>query len=77
MDNIICSNESFMELYNRALAESSIINKLVELCKTGAISQNNIFDIVPNISSTHGLVCGEPLEIKYSKQLCQRRKQDV
>lgn len=74
MDDTICSRESFIELYNKALSESAIIiNKLVALCRSGEITEKSVFDIVPDVASTHGLSCGKAIEIKYSKQLCKNK----
>lgn len=74
MVDTLCSRESFMELYHKALSESTtIIENLMELCRTGDITQKNVFDIVPDIASTHGLSCGKSIEIKHSKQLHQNR----
>lgn len=78
MDDTICSRESFMELYNKALSECAvIIDKLMARCKIGVISQKSVFDIVPDIASTHGLSCGRTIEIKHSKKLYRRGKQNV
>ena len=75
MNDTLCSKESFMELYHKALSASTdIIEMLMTLCKTGEITEKNVFDVVPNIASTHGLSCGKDLEIKYSKQLCQDKE---
>lgn len=75
MNETVCSRESFIELYYKALTKSAdIIEKLVALCRTGKITEKTVFDIVPNIASTHGLNCGKALEIKYSKQLCQNKE---
>lgn len=75
MVDTIRSTESFMELYRKALSESAmIIENLMELCRTGDITQKNVFDIVPDIASTHGLRCGKSIEIKYSKQLSQDKE---
>lgn len=76
MNDTLCSRESFIELYRKALSESAmIIENLMELCRTGDITQKNVFDVVPDIASTHGLSCGKTIEIKYSKQLCQNRRE--
>ena len=69
MDESLCSKESFFDLYNRALADSArIIEKLEELCRSRKITKRAVFEIVPDIASTHGLRCGRKIEIRYTKE---------
>ncbi len=69
MDGSICSQASFMELYQRALIDcAQMIKELEQLCKRGDIHRSDIRAIIPDIASTHGLPCGKTLEIKYTKE---------
>lgn len=68
MDKSISSNESFLDLYNKALVETAqIINNLEILCQSKNVTREKVFSIVPNIASTHGLMCGKSIDIKYTK----------
>lgn len=68
MDDGIVSNESFLDLYDKALTDSSyIVNELEELCRSGIIRKDEISSLIPDISSVHGLQGGQPLKIKYKK----------
>lgn len=65
----IKSNESFMDLYKKALKHTSkIINQLESMFIDNIVCKNTICSIVPNIASTHGMECGRKIEIKYKKQ---------
>ena len=68
MDSSIISSDSFLDLYDKALIDSSyIINELEEMCRGGNIKKEDIFSLIPDISSVHGLQGGQPLKIKYKK----------
>ena len=63
------SNESFMDLYKSALSDTAnIINRLMAILDTISICMDDVFNIIPNIASTHGLECGQRLEINYTSQ---------
>lgn len=69
LDGSISSKESFIDLYNKAIDEGSyIIDQLESICQRGIIQRNDIYDLVPNISSTHGLECGKKLVINNIKK---------
>lgn len=68
MDNDISSQESFLDLYNKALMEgASIVDELEKICQSGSIKKDDIYSIIPNVSSVHGLACGQKLKIKNRK----------
>lgn len=68
MDASIKSNESFIDLYNKALKESAnIMNKLEKVCQSGIINKDEIYNIIPNRASTHGLECGQHCKINNKK----------
>lgn len=55
-DDKIKSNASFMELYNQALEYGSqIVEKLEKICKSNIINKDDIYNLIPNISSVTGL----------------------
>ena len=63
------SSKSFMDLYKSALSDTAdIINRLMVLFDNHTISKDDVFNIIPNIASTHGLECGQRLEINYTRQ---------
>ncbi len=69
MDDSIVSNESFFDLYDKALKEGSyIVDELESICYHGQIKKDDIFSLIPNISSSHGLECGKKLVIKNRKK---------
>lgn len=69
MDETIQSNESFIDLYNKALIDgANIIDKLEKICKSGIINKDDIYELIPNIAATHGLECGQKIKIKNIKQ---------
>lgn len=69
MDDRICSNASFPELFHKALLDTAkMIERLEPLCQSGKITPETVFEIVPDIASTHGLACGKALEIRFSKE---------
>lgn len=56
VDSTLTSTESFMDLYDKALKESSyIIDKLEELAYKGIFNRDDIYSIIPNKSSISGL----------------------
>ena len=69
MDGSICSQTSFMELYQSDLTDcAKMITELEQLCNRGNIRRSDIEAKIPDIASTHGLPCGRNLEIKYTKE---------
>lgn len=67
-DEEIKSNESFIELYNRTLQDGSyIVDELEKLCQGGTIHRDDIYSLIPNISSVHGLEPEKQLSLKYKK----------
>ena len=69
MDDSIESTDSFIELYNKALNDGAdIINKLEKLCKSSYFNKDDIYSIIPNKASTHGLECGQRCKIKNKKK---------
>ena len=68
MDPSLQSTASFMELYDKALEDgASIVDQLEALCQKGIIHQDDVYSIIPNIASTHGLSCNQKLKIKSIK----------
>lgn len=68
MDDSRRSRESFMELYDKALTRSvEVIEALETLCGNGEITYAGVCGCIPNIASTHGLACGQLIEIRFSK----------
>lgn len=68
MDDNIVSNLSFLDLYDQALKDGSyIIDEIEKLCQKGNINKDDIYSLIPNISSIHGLECGQKLKIKNTK----------
>lgn len=68
IDETKVSTESFLDLYDKALKDGSyIINELEKICQTGKIKKDDIYSLIPNISSVHGLECGQKLKIKNIK----------
>lgn len=68
MNASITSTDSFIDLYNKALLDGSkIVDELEKICQGGTINKDDIYSIIPNISSVHGLECGKKLEIFYKK----------
>ncbi len=66
--NGVTSNKSFTELYEDALkVTADIINNLDYVWRCGTVEWEFIKSIIPNIASTHGLECGQRLEINYKK----------
>ncbi len=69
MDPSLQSTASFMELYDKALEDgASIVDQLEALCQKGIIHQDDVYSIIPNIASTHGLSCNQKLKIKSIKK---------
>lgn len=67
-DDTISSNSSFIELYEKTLQDGSyIINELETICQSGRINKDDIYSLIPNISSVHGLESGKQLNLKYRK----------
>lgn len=63
------SDKSFMNLFHKALIDTAdIINQIEKVFDSGVINKDNIYSIIPNIASTHGLECGQKLKINYIKQ---------
>ena len=69
MNGNITSYKSFWELYQSALKDTAeIINQLEGILNNKIIDKDIIYSIIPNIASTHGLKCGQKLEINHKKQ---------
>ena len=57
-DSSVCSNKSFLDLYEEALAEGAeIVNALERLYQQETLRREDICAIIPNKSSTSGLEC--------------------
>lgn len=64
MDSNIVSDNSFLDLYNKALEDGGyIIDEIEKICQRGVIRRDDIYSLIPNISSVHGLDCGLKLAI--------------
>ena len=69
MNPNMISNYSFMDLYEKALRDGAkIIDKLEKICKSGVINKDEIYELIPNIASTHGLECNQKIKIKSVKK---------
>ena len=67
------STDSFCDLYEKALKDGAyIVDELETICQSGSIHRDDVFSIVPDISSVHGLSCEEPFELKYTKRTNSR-----
>lgn len=67
-DGTVVSADSFLDLYNKALSNGAeIVNGLESMFMRGIINQDDIFSLVPNISSVHGLDCERPFQLRYTK----------
>lgn len=70
MEKTLRSKESFMDLFDRALTDcAGIMEKLEALFRKGTAEREDITSIVPDVASTHGLPCGNALEIRYTKEV--------
>lgn len=68
MNSDIISNKSFLELYDQALQEGGyMIDEIEKICRSGVVKKDDIYSLIPNISSIHGLECGTKLKIKNIK----------
>ena len=62
-------HKSFMELYEDALLiTADIINSLDFIWQHNSVKWEFVKSAIPNVASTHGLECGQRLEINYKKQ---------
>ena len=63
------SNESFLDLYEKALNDGAyIVDELEKICQSSSIHRDDVYSIIPNISSVHGLECEKPFQLKYTKK---------
>ena len=63
------SNASFLDLYEKALDDGAyIVDELEKICQSGSIHRDDVYSIIPNISSVHGLECEKPFQLKYTKK---------
>lgn len=68
MDSNIISNKSFLDLYDQALKDGSyMIDELEKICQKGVMKKDDIYSLIPDVSSVHGLECGQKLKIKNTK----------
>ena len=62
------STESFLDLFEKSLNDGAqIVDELENICQSGSIHRDDIYSIIPNISSVHGLECERPFQLKYTK----------
>ncbi len=67
------SNTSFLDLYWQALNDGGhIVDELEKICQSGSIHKDDVFSIIPDISSVHGLSCDVPFQLKYTKKTNNR-----
>ena len=67
------STESFLDLYQKALNDGAyIVDELEEICQSGSIRKEDVFSVIPDISSVHGLSCDVPFQLKYTKRTNNR-----
>lgn len=63
------SNASFLDLYEKALDDGAyIVDELEKICQSGSIHRDDVYSIIPNISSVHGLECEKSFQLKYTKK---------
>lgn len=68
MYDTIKSNESFIDLYNKALQDGAqIVDGLEKICQSGRINRDDVYSLIPDIASTYGLECGQEFEIRNKK----------
>ncbi|HIR49229.1 MAG TPA: hypothetical protein IAB35_04540 [Candidatus Faecimonas gallistercoris] len=73
-DGSIISTESFIDLYEKALDDGAyIVDELEKICQTGTIHKDDVYSIIPNISSVHGLECEREFQLKYTKKKTNNR----
>ena len=69
MDASVESHDSFMDLYDKALIDGAcMVDSLEKLCKKGAIHRDDVYSIIPNIASTHGLEGNQKIKIRNTKK---------
>lgn len=69
----IACYSSFIDLYNKALTDgANIINQLEKICQNGVIYKDDIYDLIPDISSVTGLSCDHDTKILQKKQWKER-----
>lgn len=69
MDDQIISTDSLLDLYDKALEDGGqMVDKLEKICLSSGLNRDDIYDIIPNISSIHGLESGKKLELKYTRK---------
>ena len=72
-DETIVSNASFIDLFEKALDDGSyIVDELEKICQSGIINKDDVYSLIPNISSVHGLECERPFQLKYTKRTNNR-----
>lgn len=68
VDSNITSNESFSELYEKAIYESArILSDIEEGIENGA-SMDDFERIIPDVSAIHGQKCNQNLKLKYLRK---------
>lgn len=68
VDSNITSNESFSELYEKAMIVSAkILSSIEEKIRDGS-SIDEFEEIIPDVSAVHGQKCNQNLELKYIKK---------
>ena len=68
-DASIVSRESFIDLYLKALEDGAyIVDELEKICQSGVINKDDIYSLIPNISSVHGLECEREVKILNKKK---------
>ena len=59
---------SFLDLYQFALLDGArIVEELEKITHSSSIHRDDVYQVVPNIASTHGLACNQKIKINYKK----------
>lgn len=68
IDNQVTSTDSALDLYHKALQTGGkMIDDLESICQSGHINYDDICELIPDISSVHGLNSSKKLVIQYTK----------
>lgn len=58
-----------MDLYLKALEDGAkIVDGIEKICKSENICREDVYSVIPNIASTHGLRCNQKLIIHNKRE---------
>lgn len=68
IDDQVVSTDSALDLYEKALERGGkMVDELNQMCQSGHINYSDVCQIIPDISSVHGLDSSKKLVIRYTK----------